>query len=95
MRVIMMENICYHDGMIRTQISLDERQMEDLRELARRRNVSMAELVREAVDMLLAARAPDVRERARAVIGKYSSGEPDNDVARNHDEYLADIYGEW
>jgi len=81
--------------MIRTQISLDERQMERLRELARLRNVSMAELVREAVDALLASPTPEAWERASAVVGKYRSGEPNNDVARNHDEYLAETYGEW
>ena len=91
----MMAESCYHDAMVRTQISLDERQMDALRELARQRNVSMAELVREAVDALLAAPTPDQWERASAVIGKYGSGEPNNDVARNHDAYLDEIYGEW
>ena len=81
--------------MIRTQISLDERQMEGLRELARQRKVSMAELVRQAVDDLLARPTPDAWARASAVVGKYRSGEADNDVARNHDEYLAAIYGDW
>ena len=90
-----MASDCYHEEVIRTQISLDERQMEALRELARQRKVSMAELVREAVDALLEKPTPDQWERASAVVGKYRSGEPDNDVARNHDEYLADIYGEW
>ena len=91
----MMSNYCYHDGMIRTQISLDERQMERLRALARRRNVPLAELVREAVEDLLGKPAPDDWDRASAVVGKYSSGEPNSDVARNHDKYLAEIYGEW
>ena len=81
--------------MIRTQISLDERQMEGLRKLASERKVSLAELVREAVDDLLAKPTPTDWARAAAVVGKYSSAEPDNDVARNHDKYLAEIYGEW
>jgi hypothetical protein len=93
--VITMASDCYHGEVIRTQISLDERQMDGLRELARQRHVSMAELVRQAVDALLAAPPPDARERALGVVGRYSSGEPDNDVARNHDKYLAEIYGEW
>ena len=83
----------YHDGVIRTQISLDERQMEGLRDLARRRNVSMAELVREAVDALLEAPTPDQWERASAVIGKYRSGDPN--IARDHDAHLDEIYGDW
>jgi Arc/MetJ-type ribon-helix-helix transcriptional regulator len=83
----------YHDDMIRTQISLDERQMEGLRELARRRKVSMAELVREAVDALLEKPTPDQWERASAVIGKFRSGSPN--IARDHDAYLDEIYGDW
>ena len=38
-----MAEYCYHDDVIRTQISLSERQMEALRQLARQRNVSMAQ----------------------------------------------------
>ncbi|MGH9009460.1 MAG: ribbon-helix-helix domain-containing protein, partial [Acidimicrobiia bacterium] len=60
--------------MIRTQISLDERQMEGLRKLAQRRKVSMAELVREAIDDLLDKPTPDQWAQASAVIGKYRSG---------------------
>lgn len=89
----MMANNCYHDDVIRTQISLDERQMEGLRELSRRRNVSMAELVREAVDALLEAPTPDQWERASAVIGKYRSDDPN--IARDHDAHLDEIYGDW
>jgi hypothetical protein len=88
----MMTSSCYHDGVIRTQISLDERQMEGLRELARRRNVSMAELVREAVDALLEAPTPDQWERAKAAIGKYRSGVPNNSFARDHDDLLAEDF---
>jgi len=90
----MMPSDCYHDDVIRTQVSLDERQMQALRELARQRKVSMAELVREAVDTLLEAPTPDQWGQASSVVGKYRSGEPNNDVARNHDEYLAGIFAE-
>lgn len=83
---------CYHDVVIRTQISLDERQMEGLRELARRRNVSMAELVREAVDALLETPTADQWERARAVVGKYRSGVPNNRFAVDHDDALAEDF---
>ncbi len=83
---------CYHDGMIRTQISLDERQMEGLRALARQRGVSMAELVRGAVDALLEAPTPDQWARASAAIGKYRSGVPNNSFARDHDDALAEDF---
>ena len=88
----MMSFNCYHDAMIRTQISLDERQMEGLRELARQRNVSIAELVREAVEALLEAPTPDQWERASAAIGKYHSGVPNNSFARDHDDALAEDF---
>lgn len=88
----MMATNRYHDDVIRTQISLDERQMQGLRELARRRNVSMAELVREAVDALLERPTPDQWERATAAIGKYRSGVPNNSFARDHDDLLAEDF---
>jgi hypothetical protein len=88
----MMAEYCYHDDVIRTQISLSERQMEALRQLARQRNVSMAQLLREAIDTLLAAPSPDVRERARAAVGKHRSGVPNNSFARDHDDLLAEDF---
>ena len=87
-----MEPDCYHGEVIRTQISLDERQMDGLRELARQRKVSMAELVREAVDALLEKPTPDQWERATAAIGKYRSGVPNNSFARDHDDLLAEDF---
>lgn len=72
--------------MVRTQISLHEAEMERLRALARERGVSIASLLREAVDRLLDESTMDERwRRASAVIGKYSSGEPTN-WAVDHDE---------
>jgi hypothetical protein len=87
-----MEPDCYHGDVIRTQISLDDRQMDGLRELARQRKVSMAELVREAVDALLEKPTPDQWERATAAIGKYRSGVPNNSFARDHDDLLAEDF---
>ena len=43
---------------------------------------------------LLEAPTPDQWGQASSVVGKYRSGEPNNDVARNHDEYLAGIFAE-
>lgn len=78
--------------MIRTQISLEEAQMAELRAMARRTGTPLAALVREAVDELL--RAGRVADRARAleVIGKYRSGGPD-DISEHHDRELEEIYG--
>jgi hypothetical protein len=79
----------------RTQISLEREQAERLRALAAERGVSMAHLVREAVDRVYgSALAPPSRdelwERAMSVVGSGSSGR--EDVSANHDEHLAEIY---
>ena len=77
--------------MIRTQISLTDDQMRRLRAEARRRHVSIAAVIRDAVE----ARVPpddwdEVTERAMAVVGKYDSGY--TDIAENHDLYLDPDY---
>lgn len=79
--------------MKRIPIGLSQPQHERLRREASRRRVSVAALVREAVDRTF----PDDDEARRAawersleVIGKYHGGP--SDVSERHDEYLADIY---
>ncbi|HEX9373972.1 MAG TPA: ribbon-helix-helix protein, CopG family [Roseiflexaceae bacterium] len=82
--------------MVRTQIQLTEQQARRLKALASRRGVSMAELIRESVDMLLASPEEiDLEERKRRAIaaaGTFRSGL--SDLATNHDRYLAEAYGE-
>ena len=83
--------------MVRTQIQLTEEQSERLKEIAEQENVSMAELVRRAIDHWLTVAAPmSVTERKRrslAVIGKYHSGL--SDLAVDHDQYLNEGTGTW
>lgn len=75
--------------MVRTQIQLTEEQARALHELAARRGVSLAELIREGAERVLAeAGRRDRREAARALLGRYHIG-PD-DAARHHDRYLYD-----
>lgn len=81
--------------MERTQISLEPEQAERLRRLAKDRGVSMAHLIREAVDRTYGtALAPPTRaelwERALSAIG-CGHGDGAN-VSENHDEYLEEIY---
>ena len=79
--------------MVRTQISLTPEQAEGLNRLAGARGVSMATVVREAVDAVLATEARDERwQKALAMVGKYRSKDRATDVAENHDRYLADAY---
>jgi Arc/MetJ-type ribon-helix-helix transcriptional regulator len=77
--------------MIRTQVQLNEPQAEKLKRIAAARGVSMAEVIREAVDRL-----PDRDDRserwarARAMLGTFHDVEGRIDVSVRHDEYLAD-----
>ncbi len=82
--------------MERTQISLEPEQADRLRRLAGERGVSMAHLIREAVDRTYGgALAPPTRaelwERAMSAVGCGHSGL--GDVSDRHDDYLDEIYG--
>ena len=80
--------------MIRTQIQLEEAQMRRLRRLGAAEGRSLADLVREGVDLLLQRRgAPDpgeVRRRALAVVGLVTKAPPD--LSTNHDRYLDEAF---
>lgn len=76
--------------MVRTQVSLHPEQMDALRRLAEARGTSVAALVREGVQHVLAS---DVRaERHRRALQAIGIGEDEADVAAGHDDYLADAY---
>jgi hypothetical protein len=81
--------------MIRTQIQLTEEQAARLKAVAARRGISMAEVIRQAVDSAVSGtndRDPGARyERARRIAGKFRSGA--SDVSSRHDDYLAGSYG--
>ena len=80
--------------MIRTQIQLEEEQMEWLRAEARTRGISVSRLIREGVNHLRATeeRIPeDKKRKALAAIGRFSSGK--SDVSERHDTYLAEAFG--
>lgn len=78
--------------MIRTQIQLTERQHELLKGLAREENVSVAEIIRRAVDQLEKRRSKrsdaEIRERAKKASGRFHSGL--SDLSARHDDYFAD-----
>lgn len=82
--------------MVRTQIQLTKRQAEELKRLAAQKNVSIAELIRQAVDQSLLkglTRDPEeIRRRAAAAAGKFHSGK--RDISTHHDEYLAEAFNE-
>jgi hypothetical protein len=78
-------------GVIRTQISLTSEQMARIRRAAEKRHISIAAVIRDAVDH----EVPDEdsgmlarQQRAFAAAGAFASGR--HDVAENHDDALAE-----
>jgi len=82
--------------MVRTQIQLDEKQLEALRQRAAETGRSIADLVREGVALYLGSQKRPSREaqikRALAASGKYASGT--KDTSNRHDHYLAQAFRE-
>ncbi len=80
--------------MIRTQIQLTDEQYRALRELARDSSVSMAEIIRESVELYLRQSnfqsIEKKRRRALEVCGRFGSGL--GDLAEQHDRYLDEAY---
>jgi hypothetical protein len=79
--------------MVRTQIQLTRTQAQTLKKLAVQRGVSMAELIRQAIDSFFQEGGEPVRakqekwERALSVVGAFRSDV--SDISSNHDEYFA------
>lgn len=79
--------------MIRTQVQLSDQQSRALKETAAARGVSIAEVIRQALDQHLREQAGESRrQRAIRAIGGYRSGR--HDVSNRHDDHLADAFAE-
>ncbi|MEI6500382.1 MAG: ribbon-helix-helix protein, CopG family [Armatimonadota bacterium] len=80
--------------MVRTQVQLTEEQVSRLRRETASERISMAEAIRQALEMWLAARGQpsreEIRRRALAIMGTMDFGA--TDVAVNHDKYLEEAY---
>jgi hypothetical protein len=80
--------------MIRTQVQLTEKQVEALRQISSATGQSIADLVRQSVDRLLAVHSLVSRreriERAMRVADRFRSGK--TDVSTRHDDYLAEAF---
>ncbi|MGD0296303.1 MAG: ribbon-helix-helix domain-containing protein [Bryobacteraceae bacterium] len=81
--------------MVRTQIQLDEKQLQALRQASSETGRSIADLVREGVELYLKSQRRPSREeqvrRALAASGKFASGT--TDTSARHDHYLAQAFG--
>ncbi|MCD4754635.1 MAG: ribbon-helix-helix protein, CopG family [Deltaproteobacteria bacterium] len=79
--------------MIRTQIQVEEDQIEWLRAEAGTRGVSVSQLIREGITLFRAReeRLPEEKKkRALAAVGRFSSGA--SDISERHDDYLAEAF---
>jgi len=78
-------------AMIRTQVQLTEEQARALKREAAQRGVSIAEIIRQALDQHLSQTPSDARrQRAMRSIGGYRSGR--RDVSDDHDAHLAEAF---
>jgi len=81
-------------SMVRTQIQLTEDQAKALKKIAQSRHLSVAELIRKAVDTVIKSSsvvdAEERHKRAIEIVGKFSSGK--HDVSKKHDLYLTEVY---
>lgn len=80
--------------MRKTQIMVNEEQLRQLRQLANRRGISVAQVIREALDDAVDRQgvrdAAELRRNAAAAAGRFRSGR--RDVAERHDDELAEAY---
>lgn len=78
--------------MVRTQIQLTPEQSDVLKKLAEAQGVSVAELIRQSIDLYIAKRheptKAEKRRRALEIIGAFSDEK--TDLSENHDIYFAE-----
>jgi hypothetical protein len=79
--------------MVRAQVQFTEEQLSALREIAGREGVSVSQVVREGVDLLLRERRGRSREelvrRSLEAVGLFRSGT--GDLSVRHDDYFAEV----
>ena len=82
--------------MIRTQIQLEEKQYQKIKEMAATYDVSMATLIRQSVDLWIEKEAKpnreELKQRALSVIGIAEDIDGATDVSVNHDKYFDEAY---
>ncbi|OHC11566.1 MAG: hypothetical protein A3K50_03550, partial [Planctomycetes bacterium RIFOXYD12_FULL_42_12] len=72
-----------------------EEQVKALKKIALSRHLSIAELIRQAVDTVIRTNTmvdiEERRKRAIDIVGRFSSGK--RDISRKHDTYLVEAFG--
>ena len=90
---------CHHDVaevqfMIRTQIQLTDDQFKSLKRLAADRGVSVAELIRQGVQLFIRGAevidSKEQKQRALSAAGRFHSRL--SDISTQHDRYLQEAY---
>ncbi len=76
--------------MVQIQLELTDEQMAALEHLAAKRNISLDELLLEAIGSLLKSAHVGQAERRRRALAATGCFEGANDLARKHDEYLGE-----
>jgi len=80
--------------MVRTQIQLSEEQTQSLKKIASKQHVSLAELIRQGVNILLRSSVDitieERKKRAITAAGHFRSGK--RNISARHDEYLSEAF---
>lgn len=79
--------------MVRTQIQIEEDQLQWLKKAASKKGISVSQMIRQGITLYreMEEQSPDIkRQRALAAIGRFSSG--NLDISERHDEYLSDAF---
>ena len=80
--------------MIRTQIQLTEEQYKILKNISAKKNISIAEVVRESITFYSTGKCMigDEEKYRKAInsVGKFKSGK--KDISIKHDKYLAEDF---
>ncbi len=79
--------------MVRTQIQLEEDQMQWLKQKALEKGVSISQLIREGLAVYRASedRLPeDRKKRALTAVGRFES--TISDISEKHDTYLGEVF---
>jgi hypothetical protein len=80
--------------MVRTQVQLTARQAQLVKELAAEHGVSIAEVIRQALDAMVQSSPrvtrDEIRRRALAAVGAVRDGP--TDMSENHDDYAVEAF---